>query len=359
MTSDLSISRAVKVYLAHLQATSPSANTRATYQDVLDILLETLQRHDIDPDVTLITSLPEQAIAWVLEQPQRGRQMDAHGHPISSQDTTEKPYSPASQRLIVSVLRQFYKFLVAYEYGEFNLAQVQALSQTGRARRSLPQFDAQEIERVLQNAMGLAQVPSEDERERLVNLRDRALIVTLADSGLRIHEACALRRGEIDWLEHRAVIHGKGNQQAVIRFSPRSFQALKDYLAARAALDLQTAHQEKKRVEELSLFARHDRGSGRLTRRLSTTGARKAIIGRVAQALEGQAVSHITPHTFRHYFVTMVLRGSGNLRLAQILARHREISTTQLYAHLSDSEVDERYWELFGGLKRGGSHDRR
>lgn len=146
------------------------------------------------------------------------------------------------------------------------------------------------------------------------------------------------------------MIHGKGNQQAVIRFSPRSFQALKDYLAARAALDLQTAHREKKHVEELPLFARHDRGSGRLIRRLSTTGARKAIEGRVAQALEGQAVSRITPHTFRHYFVTMVLRGSGNLRLAQILARHQEISTTQLYAHLTDSEVDERYWELFGEL---------
>ncbi len=46
----------------------------------------------------------------------------------------------------------------------------------------------------------------------------------------------------------------------------------------------------------------------------------------------------------------MVLRGSGNLRLAQILARHQEISTTQLYAHLNDSEIDEQYWELFGEL---------
>lgn len=87
------------------------------------------------------------------------------------------------------------------------------------------------------------------------------------------------------------------------------------------------------------------------TRRLSTTGARKAIEGRVvAQVLEGQAVSHITLHTFRHYFATMVLRGSGNLRLAQILTRHQEISTTQLYAHLNDSEVDEQYWMLFGKL---------
>jgi len=350
MTSELTISQAVKAYLDHLRVASPSAHTYATYQDALDLFLESLCEREIDPDATSATDLPEQAVAWVLEQPQRGRQTDAHGRPVPTQDGAEKPYSPASQRLIVSVLRQFYKFLVAHEYGEFNLAQVQALSRTGRARRSLPQFDAQEIERVLQHALGLAQAPAEDERERRGNLRDRALIVTLADSGLRIHEACALRRGEIDWLEHRAVIHGKGDQQAVIRFSPRAFGALKDYLAARAASDLETARREKKRVEELPLFARHDRGSGQATRRLSTTGARKAIEGRVAQALKGQAVSHITPHTFRHYFVTMVLRGSGNLRLAQILARHQEISTTQLYAHLNDSEIDEQYWELFGGL---------
>jgi site-specific recombinase XerD len=56
---------------------------------------------------------------------------------LSSQREGGKPYSPASLRLIVSVLRQFYKFLVAHEYGEFNLAQIQALSQTGRAQRSL------------------------------------------------------------------------------------------------------------------------------------------------------------------------------------------------------------------------------
>jgi site-specific recombinase XerD len=351
MTSEPIISQAVKFYLDHLRVASPSAHTYATYQDALDLFLESLREREIDPDATSVADLPEQAVAWVLERSQRGRQTDAHGRPVADRDEAEKPYSPASQRLIVSVLRQCYKFLVAHEYGEFNLAQIQALSQTGRARRSLPQFDAQEVEQVIQHALDLVQVPAEDDRERLVNLRDRALIVTLADSGLRIHEACALRRGEIDWLEHRAVIHGKGGQQAVIRFSPRSFGAMKDYLAARAAFDQQTiAQREKKRIEELPLFARHDRGSGQATHRLSTTGARKAIEGRVAQALEGQAVSHITPHTFRHYFVTMILRGSGNLRLAQILARHQEISTTQLYAHLNDSEIDERYWELFGGL---------
>ncbi|MBK9781938.1 MAG: tyrosine-type recombinase/integrase [Anaerolineales bacterium] len=63
--------------------------------------------------------------------------------------------------------------------------------------------------------------------------RDRAFLVTLADTGFRVHEACNLRRGDIDWNEGRAVIIGKGNKQAVVRFSSRSlsitsrlFQAL-------------------------------------------------------------------------------------------------------------------------------------
>jgi integrase len=56
----------------------------------------------------------------------------------------------------------------------------------------------------------------------------------------------------------------------------------------------------------------------------------------------------ITPHAFRHYFVTAVLRGSGgNLKLAQELARHRSITVTQRYAHLADDELDQGYAEIF------------
>jgi integrase len=62
----------------------------------------------------------------------------------------------------------------------------------------------------------------------------------------------------------------------------------------------------------------------------------------------GEASSQgITPHSFRHYFVTTVLRGSGNLKLAQELARHTSIQVTQRYAHLSDDELDRGYHEIF------------
>jgi integrase/recombinase XerC/integrase/recombinase XerD len=55
----------------------------------------------------------------------------------------------------------------------------------------------------------------------------------------------------------------------------------------------------------------------------------------------------ITPHSFRHYFVTTVLRGTGNLRLAQRFARHASPTTTTRYLHLSDEELDMAYHELF------------
>ena len=62
----------------------------------------------------------------------------------------------------------------------------------------------------------------------------------------------------------------------------------------------------------------------------------------MVEAIGEESAGTITPHSFRHYFVTTVLRGSGgNLKMAQELARHRNIAVTQRYAHLSDDELDK------------------
>ena len=69
---------------------------------------------------------------------------------------------------------------------------------------------------------------------------------------------------------------------------------------------------------------------------------------RVTEAVGAEAAQTITPHSFRHYFVTTVLRASGgNLKMAQELARHKNIAVTQRYAHLSDDELDRGYSEIF------------
>jgi integrase len=95
----------------------------------------------------------------------------------------------------------------------------------------------------------------------------------------------------------------------------------------------------------MPLFARHDRGTGKTIKPMTTTTGRNIVADRVREILGPEAVGTITPHSFRHYFVTRVLRASGNLKLAQELARHRNIAVTQRYAHLSDDELDRGYFE--------------
>jgi integrase len=215
-----------------------------------------------------------------------------------------------------------------------------------RARRPgirLPQFPAQDIAQVLEFVSAQAFTAGLEETERLRALRDRSFLLTLADTGLRVHEACRLRRGDVDWNEGQAVVIGKGDKQAIVRFSTRSLHALKDYLGERAALDGGSG----KPLAALPLFARHDRGAGRKVKNLATRTGQNIVHERVEQALGKTASGHITPHSFRHYFVTTVLRASGNLKMAQELARHTSIQVTQRYAHLSNDELDKGYHDIF------------
>jgi integrase len=81
---------------------------------------------------------------------------------------------------------------------------------------------------------------------------------------------------------------------------------------------------------------------------MGTASGRNIINQRVAEAIGKEHVGTITPHSFRHYFVTTILVASqGNLKLAQELARHKNIAVTQRYAHLSDDELDRGYHDIF------------
>jgi site-specific recombinase XerD len=287
--------------------------------------MDMLAIHHIDPDIIPITDLTEDAATWFIAY--------------------LKDYSPTTERLYLTAITGFYEFLSAERLCEINLPRLRMLIRQ-RARKPgqrLPQFPYNNIESVLNNANNLAKIDETDPVSRLINLRDRAFLFTLADTGLRVHEACALRRGDVDWNEGRAIIIGKGNQQAVVRFSKRSLGAVKDYLSARATIDGSSG----KALTSLPLFARHDRGAGKKIKPMTTTTGRNIVSFRVGQALGPEAVGSITPHSFRHYFVTVVLRGSGNLKLAQELARHKNISVTQRYAHLSDDELDKGYYDIF------------
>ena len=240
--------------------------------------------------------------------------------------------------------------MAAERLADINLPRLRLLIRQ-RARRPgirLPQFPAEDIQRVLDFAATITEHTFDSENDKLRALRDFSFLLTLADTGFRVSEACSLRRGDVDWNEGRAVIIGKGDKQAVVRFSSRSLRALRDYLSARSKLD----GASNRPLTALPLFARHDKGAGKKIKPISTATGRNIVKDRVRQALGDEAVGTITPHSFRHYFVTTVLRASGNLKLAQELARHSNIQVTQRYAHLSDDELDKGYYEIFEGKNR-------
>jgi len=303
-------------------------NTALTYRKALAAFADSLKTHQLDPDQQSLARLSEDAVAWFA--------------------TAMKDLSPSTERLRLTAVAGFYEFLAAEKLAEPNLPRMRLLiRQRGRRPgQRLPQFPRTAIEQVLEH---VSQTPlPADPNERLRRLRDRAFLLTLADTGLRVHEACKLRRGDVDWDEAHALLVGKGNRQAVVRFSRRDLRALRDYLKLRSRLDGASG----RALSALPVFARHDRGAGKRVRPITPTTGRTIVHEAVAAALGEQAVGTITPHSFRHYFVTTVLRGSGgNLKLAQELARHRNIAVTQRYAHLSDDELDRGYHEIFDADK--------
>ena len=323
--SETSVQDTLEAYLGGV-AISRSPNTARTYTNAVNAFSASMRDKDRDPDSTDVRTVTEN---WIVD----------FARYLSS-------YSPASERLYLTALTGWYEYLAAEKQAEINLPRLRLLIRQ-RARRPgqrLPQFPRNDIEAILDYASNLSPRDETDEKDWLRALRDRALLFTLADTGLRVHEAVGLRRGDIDWNEGRAILIGKGNREAVVRFSSRTLRYLKAYLSRRAALDGGSGRP----MGSLPMFARHDKGAGKRVVAISTTTARSIVHARASQALGDSQSAVITPHSFRHYFVTAVLRGSGgNLKLAQELARHRSIAVTQRYAHLSDNELDRGYHEIF------------
>lgn len=326
----MSIRDAIDAYIDSV-GLARSANTARTYRNGLKLFQSVLAEHKIDPEKTPVSKLKEESIVWLA--------------------VALKDQAPTTERLYLTAASVFYEYLAAENLAPVNLPRIRLLIRQ-RARRPgqrLPQFPKDAIEQIVDAMVALHgsvyEGAHENETERLRELRDRAFLITLADTGLRVHEACGLRRGDVDWNEGRAIIIGKGNKQAVVRFSQRALQALREYLSARARLDGASGRP----LAALPVFARHDKGAGKKVKGITTATGRNIVTGRVEQILGAEAVGTVTPHSFRHYFVTRVLQSSGNLKLAQELARHTNIAVTQRYAHLNDDELDKGYYEAFEG----------
>lgn len=325
----MTISDVMKNYLDMVKL-ARSKQTMLTYRNALKVFSDVLKEKWLEPESTPIEKLTEDLIS-----------------PLAGY---LKVYAPTTEQVYLQAVKGFYEYVDSEHLADINQSRVRVLIRQ-RSRRPgfrFPQFPMDDIVRLLNQVEDIdsmvAPIVDEDHiNARLRAFRDRAFLLTLADTGFRVHEACKLRRGDVDWNEHRAIIIGKGDKQAIVRFTSRSIQAIKDYLSHRAALDGSSG----KQLTSLPLFARHDKGAGKKIKPMTPTTGRRIVQERVAQLLGQEMVGRITPHSFRHYFVTSVLRGTGNLRYAQELARHKNIEVTQRYTHLTNDELDKAYHEVF------------
>jgi site-specific recombinase XerD len=155
----------------------------------------------------------------------------------------------------------------------------------------------------------------------------------------------------------KVVVPVKGGDEMVVRLSRRAWRAIRAYLHVRKPLDQASGL----KPHQLPVFAQHSRlaevrrkrSFGKISlRRWEPSGA-EAMLRAANKVLfdephrPGQR-GRVTPHSLGHYFITKVWRNTHDLRMAQKLARHRSITSTQRYAHADDPALDEMYDDLFG-----------
>ncbi|MEM5774640.1 MAG: tyrosine-type recombinase/integrase, partial [Anaerolineaceae bacterium] len=198
----LLITQAVIDYLLTVELTR-ARKTALTYRTGMNQFLEFLRNSDFEPDTDPISSLSEQTAG------------------VFAQSLLDQRFSAATVKLYLIAVSGFYEYLSLELHQPLNLDLVRRIlkSKSPRMHRRLPQFSWDDIEQVIAFCQDDSAFQAETSQENWINLRDRAFILTLADTGLRVHEACGLSRGDIDWNRSTALIIGKGGKQALVRFS--------------------------------------------------------------------------------------------------------------------------------------------
>lgn len=295
--------------------------TRTTYETAWRKFADTLKSRKIQPGKTDVSELSEKSMIWFIDD--------------------LRSLSPRSERLYVNAINGFFLFMDGMEIRRLNLSSIRLLihNYCRKPGRRIVQLNREGISEILNDIQHMP-IPRK-KRDKLVALRDRAFILTLADTGLRVHEACNAKRGDLNYIDQTITTIGKGDKQAIVRLTPRALNAIRDYLNARR--DGETGN-----LAEKPIFARHDQEAYYKTLHMSTKTGRKIIENAVRKYVSGYDKSHrITPHSFRHYFVTTILDKTGDIKLAQEYARHSSIAVTEKYVHISDKELDRKYKEIF------------
>ncbi len=232
-------------------------------------------------------------------------------HFVAEQRT--KGLSKATVARQVATIRSFFRFLCRDGYLSSNPA-------LGLARpkqdRHLPHFlSVEEASRLVQSPIG----------DGLSALRDRAILETLYSAGLRVSELVGLRLRDVDLISQTIRVMGKGKKERLVPVGSYSVRAIREYLKA-LGRDGENA--------DGPVFR------NRLRARLTDRSVRRILNRYIIQAGIHQKIS---PHALRHSFATHLLDRGADLRSVQELLGHSNLSTTQVYTHVTTERMKKVY----------------
>src|SRR5690606_35367219 len=160
-------------------------------------------------------------------------------------------------------------------------------------------------------------------------LRDRAIVELLFSSGLRVSELVDLNRDHINIKRREFMVRGKGQKDRPVFISAATAERIQEYLSTRFD-NLPPLFLSYSRNHTASMSGDYRRLSARSVQRLIARYARLAGI-----------TKHVSPHTMRHSFATDLLMNGADIRSVQSMLGHSNISTTQVYTHVTDEHLRE------------------
>lgn len=234
-----------------------------------------------------------------------------------SDNQNKERLSALTQSYHLIALRGFFKYLAKRGIKSLDPSLID-LPRAAKKQVTFLHFD--EIERLL------AEIPLDTES----GLRDRAIIELLFSGGLRVSELCSLNRDLINLERREFMVRGKGKKDRPIFIDKSTAECIEDYL--------------NMRTDTLPALFLNNSANQQIP---STSGDFRRLtprsIERIVQKYTRLAgiTKHVTPHTMRHSFATDLLMNGADIRSVQSLLGHANISTTQIYTHITDPHLKE------------------
>jgi len=161
-----------------------------------------------------------------------------------------------------------------------------------------------------------------------IGARDRAMLETLYSTGVRVSELVALNVDDLDPVNGQLRVRGKGRKERITPIGPTAVTAIRRYL------DMRQRDPRNSTFDRMAMFV------NKHGQRLSTRSVRRKLDKYLSEAGLDPTIS---PHTLRHTFATHMLNNGADLRSVQELLGHQSLSTTQVYTHVTTSQLKKDY----------------